>query len=208
MSKPHENSSILVLCRVSTARRWMTGDTHSQISILPRSSSSASVGPFDVGTPRVGEQARRSTDIGAGVHRSDLEVGARLVGTKDRYRGNNPRLYSSRPSRLEDHVKILLDSLTCTKHRFFANGARPWFSNPSFWPTVELDFWFGQPTGGDGRRRVHVEWREVSWSLGCGACRHYRSPSQQVCIVYDASVSFSWDVIVLRQSCSAPCIRQ
>ncbi|KAK0470796.1 hypothetical protein IW261DRAFT_921242 [Armillaria novae-zelandiae] len=136
MSKPHEHLLRLVLCRVSTARRWMTRDTHSQISISPRSSSSASVGPFDVGTPRVRGRARRSMDIRPGVHRSVLEVGARLVGTKDRYRGNNPSLtpYAHLASRI------------ASKLRFFANDARHCFSNLSFWPTVELDVSFSQST--------------------------------------------------------------
>ncbi|KAK0470816.1 hypothetical protein IW261DRAFT_1572662 [Armillaria novae-zelandiae] len=118
------------------AQRWMTGDTHSQISISPRSSSSASVGPFDVSTPRVGGRARRSMDIRPGVHWSVLEVGARLVGTKDRYRGNNPSLtpYAHLASRI------------ASKLRFFANDARHCFSNLSFWPTVELDFSFSQAT--------------------------------------------------------------
>ncbi|KAK0470859.1 hypothetical protein IW261DRAFT_1425694 [Armillaria novae-zelandiae] len=41
-----------------------------------KSSSSASVGALNIGTPRVGGRARRSINIGAGVYQSVLEVGA------------------------------------------------------------------------------------------------------------------------------------
>ncbi|KAK0470860.1 hypothetical protein IW261DRAFT_922853 [Armillaria novae-zelandiae] len=169
-----------------------------------------------------------------------------------------PHLYPLRPSRSEDHVKILdlsflptveLDFLahsdTRSPHTFNPSAARRECSPhgtsiPRLCRCTDADLTQRQSTvcrrddspnlderlyqyscargqetaagdgdtGGDGRPRVHTEWREVPWSLGCGACRHYRSPGQEVCIVYEASVSFSWDVIGLRQSCSAPCIRQ
>ncbi|KAK0459906.1 hypothetical protein IW261DRAFT_1614991 [Armillaria novae-zelandiae] len=170
---PHENSLILVLCRVSTAWRWMTGDTHSQISISPKTSSS-SVGHFDVSTPRVGGQARRSMDIRPGVHRSVLEVGARLVGTKDRYRGNNPSLtpYAHLASRI------------ASKLRFFANDARHCFSNLSFWPTVELDFSFSQATMKEGQS-LAVPFPSSRASSTCAA------------LSLDASFSFSIVVAIL-----------